>query len=168
MTSDRVLGAVCLVLGLAFMFGASRIQTGFILDPLGPKTFPMIIGGILVVSSIVPLVKPDPAPGWPSAQAMMEIALALAVFVGYAVVLPELGFVPATALAAAAPFPPPRPRRGPRGPPGPLPRWGHPGPQRAPKPPPPVPQAQPPRPRHGTQGLAGSQCRNLLGTGQGH
>ncbi|EDP61292.1 putative tricarboxylic transport membrane protein [alpha proteobacterium BAL199] len=102
MTSDRVLGAVCLVLGLAFMFGASRIQTGFILDPLGPKTFPMIIGGILVVSSIVPLVKPDPAPGWPSAQAMMEIALALAVFVGYAVVLPELGFVPATALAAAA------------------------------------------------------------------
>ena len=102
MTSDRVLGAVCLVLGLAFMFGASRIQTGFILDPLGPKTFPMIIGGILVVSSIVPLVKPDPAPGWPSARAMMEIALALAVFVGYAVVLPELGFVPATALAAAA------------------------------------------------------------------
>ena len=102
MTSDRVLGAVCLVLGLAFMLGASRIQTGFILDPLGPKTFPMIIGGILVVSSIVPLVKPDPAPGWPSAQAMMEIALALAVFVGYAVVLPELGFVPATALAAAA------------------------------------------------------------------
>ncbi|MEQ8399128.1 tripartite tricarboxylate transporter TctB family protein [Thalassobaculum sp.] len=102
MTSDRVLGAVCLVLGLAFMFGASRIQTGFILDPLGPKTFPMIIGGLLVLSSIVPLVKPDPAPGWPSARAMMEIALALAVFVGYAVVLPELGFVPATAIAAAA------------------------------------------------------------------
>lgn len=99
--ADRIFGAVCLVLGALFIYGASRIQTGFIVDPLGPKTFPMIIGGLLVVASLVPLTKPDPAPKWPGARAITEIVLALAVFIAYALLLGPLGFVTATSLASA-------------------------------------------------------------------
>ncbi|MEZ5906031.1 MAG: tripartite tricarboxylate transporter TctB family protein [Geminicoccaceae bacterium] len=44
------------------------------------------------------LVKPDAAPSWLAAS-RLEIALATAVMVAYALLLPELGFI-ATALAA--------------------------------------------------------------------
>jgi putative tricarboxylic transport membrane protein len=99
--SDRIFGAVCLVLGLAFIYGATQIQTGFIVDPLGPRMFPIIIGGIMVLGAIVPLLKPDPAPDWPAKRAIGEIVLVLAVLVAYALTLTLVGFVPATTVAAA-------------------------------------------------------------------
>ncbi len=101
MTSDRILGAVCLVLGLAFIWGATQIQVGFIVDPLGPKSFPIIIGTVLVVGALFVLLRPDPEPEWPTLSRALEIAAAVVVLIGYAYALEPLGFVIATALAAA-------------------------------------------------------------------
>jgi putative tricarboxylic transport membrane protein len=99
--SDRVLGAVCLALGAAFVWGATGIETGFIVDPLGPKTFPIIIGCLLMIGSGYVLLRPDPEPDWPVRGRALEIVGAVVVLIGYALALEPVGFVVATAVAAA-------------------------------------------------------------------
>jgi putative tricarboxylic transport membrane protein len=101
MTSDRILGAACLALGAAFVWGASGIETGFIVDPLGPRTFPIIIGSLLAIASAYVLLRPDPEPEWPVRGKALEIVGAVIVLVGYALALEPVGFVIATAVAAA-------------------------------------------------------------------
>jgi putative tricarboxylic transport membrane protein len=100
-SSDRLLGAIGLILGVAFIWSATRIETGFIVDPLGPRTFPIIIGGVLMLASLFILLRPDAEPDWPIASRWMEIAAAVAVLIGYSLFLEDLGFVIATAIAAA-------------------------------------------------------------------
>lgn len=101
MTSDRILGAACLALAAAFVWGASGIETGFIVDPLGPRTFPIIIGCLLAIGSAYVLLRPDPEPEWPIRGRALEIVGAVVVLVGYALALEVVGFVVATAVAAA-------------------------------------------------------------------
>jgi putative tricarboxylic transport membrane protein len=101
MTSDRILGAACLALAAAFVWGASGIETGFIVDPLGPRTFPIIIGSLLAIASAYVLLRPDPEPEWPVRGKALEIVGAVIVLVGYALALEPVGFVIATAVAAA-------------------------------------------------------------------
>jgi putative tricarboxylic transport membrane protein len=66
---------------------------------VGPKTFPIIIGLLLGVSSLVMVLSPDPKPHWPNLGRLVEIGGAVLVLVAYALALPSLGFVIATALA---------------------------------------------------------------------
>jgi putative tricarboxylic transport membrane protein len=86
---------------LAYIASATQIQTSFIVDPLGPKAFPFIIGAILTLSSLAIIFKPDADPEWPTLGKALKIATALAVLVGYAFFLSDLGFIPATAVAAS-------------------------------------------------------------------
>ena len=99
--SDRILGAVGVILGVAFIWGATLIETGFMVDAVGPKTFPIIIGCVLVLGSGYVLVRPDPEPAWPALGRVAEILGAVVVLVGYTFALELLGFVIATAVAAA-------------------------------------------------------------------
>lgn len=99
--TDRILGAAGLILGVAFIWGATLIETGFIVDALGPRTFPIIIGSVLVLGSGYLLVRPDPEPAWPALGGVMEIVGAAVVLIGYALALEPLGFVISTAIAAA-------------------------------------------------------------------
>lgn len=99
--SDRALGLVCLVLGVAYIWGATRIETGFIVDPLGPRMFPIIIGSVLVLGAAYVLLRPDPEPDWPAAARAFEIVGAVAILIVYALLLEDVGFVITTAVAAA-------------------------------------------------------------------
>ena len=98
---DRVFAGIGLVLAAFFIWQATQIQLSFISDPVGPKTFPIIIGALLGVSSLVILLRPDPKPEWPRAGRLAEVGLAVMVLLAYAYALPELGFVIATTVAAA-------------------------------------------------------------------
>lgn len=98
--SDRVFGVVCVLLAGFFIWQATQIETGFIVDPLGPKAFPMIIGAMLALGALYPILRPDPAPDWPALGGLAEIAFAVAVMIAYAEFLPELGFVVSTAVAS--------------------------------------------------------------------
>jgi putative tricarboxylic transport membrane protein len=98
---DRLFGGIGLALAAFYIWQATQIQVSFITDPVGPKTFPIIIGLLLGISSLVILLKPDPKPHWPALGRLAEIGLAVVVLVAYAYALPVAGFVIATALAAA-------------------------------------------------------------------
>lgn len=99
--SDRVFGGIGIVLAIFFIWQATLIQESFIQDAVGPKTFPIIIGVVLGLSSLYMVLKPDPSPVWPNGAGLIEIGLAVLVMFAYALALPELGFGIATAIAAA-------------------------------------------------------------------
>lgn len=98
---DRIFGAIGLVLAAFFIWQATLIQESFISDQVGPKVFPIVIGTVLGLSSLVFLIRPDPKPDWPAAGRLFEIGAAVAVMLAYAAALPELGFLISTALASA-------------------------------------------------------------------
>lgn len=99
--SDRVFGGVGLALAAFFIWGATQIELSFISDPVGPKTFPIIIGVLMGIASLTVMLRPDPEPHWPQAARLIEIGAAVVVMVAYALLLKDLGFVIATAIASA-------------------------------------------------------------------
>ncbi|WP_339115028.1 tripartite tricarboxylate transporter TctB family protein [Thioclava sp. GXIMD2076] len=99
--SDRIFGIFGLLLAIGFAYSATLIEESFLSDVVGPKAFPLIIAAILGISSAVIAFKPDPDPAWPNFARIAEIAAAVVVMVLYAELLPVIGFVFATAFAAA-------------------------------------------------------------------
>lgn len=98
--SDRIFGLVGLLLAIGYAWAAFTIEESFLSDAVGPKAFPLIIAAVLALSSVVIIAKPDQGPDWPALGRFMEVGSAVLVMILYATLLPELGFVIATALAA--------------------------------------------------------------------
>ncbi|WP_102106695.1 tripartite tricarboxylate transporter TctB family protein [Oceaniglobus roseus] len=99
--SDRIFGGIGLLLAAIFAWQATIIQESFLSDAVGPKTFPLVIAAVMALSSLYFLVKPDPEPEWPTMGRLAEIGLAVLVMIAYAELLPEVGFLIATAVASA-------------------------------------------------------------------
>lgn len=100
--SDRLFGIVVACVALAFMLSATQVQTSFLTDPVGPKLFPILIGGIAFLCAILIVLKPDDEPQWPPAKTFAALAVCVLVLVAYAYTLKPLGFIIPTAVAAAA------------------------------------------------------------------
>jgi putative tricarboxylic transport membrane protein len=101
MASDRIFGLVMAVVALAYIAAARQIQTSFLMDPVGPKTFPIIIGCIAALASMYLVFRPDEEPQWPGLRTLGALAIAVGVLVLYAYSLKPLGFLLPTAIAAA-------------------------------------------------------------------
>jgi len=101
MASDRIFGLVALFVALAYIASATQIQTSFLADPVGPKAFPILIGLVAALSSLVLILRPDPDPDWPVLRTFGSIFIAIVVLVAYAYALKPLGFLLPTAIAAA-------------------------------------------------------------------
>ncbi|MEC7764343.1 MAG: tripartite tricarboxylate transporter TctB family protein [Pseudomonadota bacterium] len=99
--SDRIFGVVGFLLAIGFAFAALNIEESFLSDAVGPSGFPLIVAAVLALSSIAIAIKPDAAPQWPSLGRLVELLAAVVMMVLYAELLPVLGFVIATAFAAA-------------------------------------------------------------------
>lgn len=100
MISDRIVGLIVLFVALAYIAGATQIQTSFLSDPVGSKTFPMIIGAIAGLCGLVMMIRPDPDPEWPKGRTFFALLVAVAVLVAYAYALKPFGFIFPTAIAA--------------------------------------------------------------------
>ena len=101
MKSDRIFGLVVLMSALAYIASATQIQTSFLADPVGPKTFPIMIGVVAAISALVMIFRPDPDPEWPDAPTWGALLIAVLVLIAYAYALKPLGFIIPTAFAAA-------------------------------------------------------------------
>jgi putative tricarboxylic transport membrane protein len=99
--SDRVFGAVVILGALIYVMSASQIATPFFSDPLGSRTFPIIIGCVAALCGAVMVLAPDDEPDWPEGRSLAALAVATAFLVGYAYALKPLGFLLPTAVVAA-------------------------------------------------------------------
>ena len=100
MTSDRIFGAVMIVVALGYILSASTIQVPLFPDPMGPKLFPYIIATGVIICSLVMILRPDPEADWPPMTALLTIGFAVVVLVCYAYALKPLGFLIPTAIAS--------------------------------------------------------------------
>jgi putative tricarboxylic transport membrane protein len=98
--ADRLLGLAFIGIACAAGFSAWNLVVPFAADPLGPSPFPITIalvmglcGAILVVQPVHGFERPERL----AAPPMLVLAMVL-----YALSLVPLGFMPATALMAAA------------------------------------------------------------------
>ena len=101
MKSDRVFGLVVVLGALAYIASALQIQTSFMSDPVGSKTFPILIGAVAMLCGLTMLVRPDDEPDWPDFRTFIHIGIAIAVMVAYAYTLKPGGFLLPTAVCAA-------------------------------------------------------------------
>ena len=99
--SDRIFGGVGLALAIFYIWAASIIPDSFMVDVIGPRTFPYIVGGVLGLCSLIFILRPDSEPDWPHFRELFEIAMAAAVMLLYSWMLPELGFLITTVFATA-------------------------------------------------------------------
>ncbi len=100
MASDRIFGLVILITAVAYIAAATQIQTNFFSGEYLPKLFPLMIGAVAALSSLVLIFKPDPDPDWPMARTWGNLAVAVIVLAVYSVLISPLGFILPTALAA--------------------------------------------------------------------
>ena len=100
MKADRIFGLVLMAVALGYLYSATSIQTSFLSDPVGPRVFPYLIGGFVVIGSAFLIIKPDANADWPGIGTLVQLAIALAVLLGYASAVRPLGFVIPTAIAA--------------------------------------------------------------------
>ncbi|MCD1633482.1 tripartite tricarboxylate transporter TctB family protein [Martelella mediterranea] len=98
--SDRIFGGFGIVIAAIYIWQALLTQESFMSDPVGPKTFPIIIGVVLALASLFIILMPDAEPEWPKAKSLAEIAISACLLFAYAYFLPIAGFVIATMVAA--------------------------------------------------------------------
>lgn len=99
--SDRIFGLFGLVLSAFYFWATSIIPDSFMIDVVGPRTFPYIVGTVLAICSLYILLRPDDEPDWPNLMNFIEIAFATAVMFLYAWGLSRVGFVIATVFCTA-------------------------------------------------------------------
>lgn len=99
--SDRIFGIFGLVLAACYFWATSIIPDSFMIDVVGPRAFPYIVGTVLTISSLYLLLRPDAEPDWPDLTKFIEIIFATAVMLLYGWALSRVGFVTATIFATA-------------------------------------------------------------------
>lgn len=97
---DRIFGAVMIVVALGYILSARGIETSFMSDPVGPRVFPYMIAGVMILCSLVMVLRPDPDAEWPAGPMLAQLGLALLVLVGYSYAITPLGFLIPTAIAS--------------------------------------------------------------------
>ncbi|MEM5500368.1 tripartite tricarboxylate transporter TctB family protein [Ahrensia kielensis] len=98
--SDRFFGLVVILGAFAYIAGALQIQTSFLTDPVGAKTFPILVASIAAICGCSIAWRPDEEPGWPSIQTLLSLVVSVALLCGYALALKPFGFIIPTALTA--------------------------------------------------------------------
>ena len=98
--SDRVFGLVVILAALAYIVSAFQLQTSFLSDPMGSKSFPIGLGVVAILCGAVMILRPDDEADWPGPVAVFKITISVAAMIGYAYALKPLGFLIPTALAA--------------------------------------------------------------------
>ena len=101
MSGDRIFGAIIILVALGFIASAMQLQTSLLSDPVGSKTFPILIGSVAVLCGGVMVFRPDADPQWPQLRTLLSLLFSAAIMAFYALTLKPLGFLIPTAVTAA-------------------------------------------------------------------
>lgn len=98
--SDRILGVIALIISAIYIWTARGFDPGFMSDPLGPGTFPYLLGTVFACTGIYVILRPDESAQWPDIRHIGEMVIVIAVLLAYAGFLEYIGFLIATMLTA--------------------------------------------------------------------
>ena len=71
--SDRIFGLFGLALTAFYLWATYIIPDSFMIDVIGPRAFPYIVGTVLGICSLYFLLRPDEEPDWPILINLIEI-----------------------------------------------------------------------------------------------
>lgn len=98
--SDRILGAVCVIVAAAMAWAAQSYAPPFSYEPVGPRAFPRLLAVLLAIGGAWMVWRPSPdGEGFRVTGARWIVFSAVAVVV-YTSIFQTLGFPLATALMA--------------------------------------------------------------------
>ncbi|NNF90890.1 MAG: tripartite tricarboxylate transporter TctB family protein [Boseongicola sp.] len=100
LAGDTAFGILIIIAGRFYLDSALQLETSFLSDPMGSKTFPVALAGLAVICGGVMVLKPDAEPEWPGAGAFVKLVISVVAMVAYAYALKPMGFLVPTALAA--------------------------------------------------------------------
>lgn len=100
----RGVGAATLAFGVAYLVGALGLPEAMLGDPAGPRLLPQILAWALILLGAALLVRPgpdplDPGPVWGGG---FRLLAAVALLFVYPAILPQAGYLIATAAALFA------------------------------------------------------------------
>ncbi|WP_368028621.1 tripartite tricarboxylate transporter TctB family protein [Arcobacter sp. s6] len=94
---DRLFGIFLLFLGLYFIWGGSQLVVPFSYDPLGPKFFPMLAGGMLSILAIIAIINAKKVT-FPASTTMIKTVIIVILLVAYQLTFDVLGFLLSTGI----------------------------------------------------------------------
>ena len=98
---ERLFGGFSIVVALAYIASATQLQSSFLADPVGPKAFPVLVGSLAVLASLLMVIRPTTRDSdWPDLRTFAKLLIALVVLVLYTFALTPFGFILPTALAS--------------------------------------------------------------------
>jgi len=98
--SDRILGALCVIVAAAMAWAAQDYTPAFSYEPVGPRAFPRLLALLMALGGAWLVIRPSRGDSVYAGLPLGSIALsAVAVFL-YAALFQTLGFAIATALMA--------------------------------------------------------------------
>ncbi len=90
--SDRVFALIWLGVCVLVIFKISAIEVPFAYEPVGPKAFPLILAGLMILCCGALLVSPDSGIHWPETSMLAKGGLLIVALLVYAFFFEILGF----------------------------------------------------------------------------
>jgi putative tricarboxylic transport membrane protein len=100
MTSDRILGAVCVAAAIAMGVAAQGYAAQISYEPVGPRAFPMLLAVLIGLAGAWLVIRPSQHSAAVAAGRLAALAGCVIAIVIYALLFQWLGFTLATALMA--------------------------------------------------------------------
>lgn len=98
--SDRILGAVCIVVGAGMAWAARGYVAPISYEPVGPSSFPLLMAGLMAAAGAWLVVRPGPHVFDMPRSHLLPFGLSVGAVFIYAALFQFLGFTLATALMA--------------------------------------------------------------------
>ena len=98
--SDRILGAVCVVVGAGMAWAAQGYVAPISYEPVGPSSFPLLLAGLLVAAGAWMVMRPGPHVFGLARDHYKPFLMSVAAVFIYAGLFELLGFVLATTVMA--------------------------------------------------------------------
>ena len=98
--SDRILGAVCVMVAATMAWAAQDYTPAFSYEPVGPRAFPRLLALLMALGGAWLVIRPSRGDSVYAGLPLGSIALSAAAVFLYAALFQTLGFAVATALMA--------------------------------------------------------------------